>query len=138
MALSGPNPFPGVSVLFLDRRELLHIAAGDSLRLGERTSDIRMTLSDTPKGDLIKKESYFYEERSGKKATFHLLRDGVNSTLSEAPDEFSEGCFPFLEVSGKKRRGRVRLKSGGSAAVEYLFGLRAKNPLLDKKVPLKN
>lgn len=138
MAISGSNPFPGVSVIFLDRRELLRVAAGDSLKLGERTSDIMMTFSDTPKGDLIKKKSYFYEERSGNKATLHLLRDGVNSTFSETPDEFSEGCFPFLEVSGKKRRGRVRLKSGGGAAVEYIFGLRAKSPFLGKKVPMKS
>lgn len=138
MTLSGPNPFPGVSVLFLDRRELLRAVAAGSLKLGERVSEITWIFSDTPKGDLIKKKSYFYEERWGKKATFHLLRDGMNSNLNEVPDEFSEGCYPFLEVSGKKRRGRVRLKSGGSAAVEYLFGLRAKNPFLDKKVPLKN
>ncbi len=138
MAISGPTPFPGVSILFLDRRELLRVAAGDSLKLGERTSDITMTFSDTPKGDLLKKKSYFYEERSGKKTTFYLLRDGVKSTLSESSDEFSEGCFPFLEVSGKKRCGRVRFKSGSSAAVEYLFGLRAKNPFLDKKVPMKS
>ena len=138
MALSGSNPFPGVAVLFLDRRELLRVAAADSLKLGERTSDVRMTFSDTPKGDLLKKKSYFYEKKSGNKAAFYLLRDGVKSTLGEAPEELAEGYFPFLEISGKKRCGRVRLKNGSSAVVEYLFDLRAKNPFLEKKVSLKN
>lgn len=138
MTLSSPYTFPGVSILFLDRRELLRAAIAGSLKLGERVSEITWVFSDTPKGDLLKKKSYFYEERSGKKISFHILRDGVRSTLSEAPDEFSEGCFPFIEVSGKKRRGRIRLKTGSSAIVEYLFNLKAKNPFFEKNMSLKN
>jgi CHAD domain-containing protein len=126
------------NVLCLNQKELFLIAAGTSFKLNEAFVGIERRFFDTPKGELIKKGLFFYEEAQGRKKTYVLLIKNEKILFSSLPDEFRKDFYAYLEITGKRRRGRIKLQSGASVPVDYLFDLRAKNPHLKKTISLKS
>jgi len=123
-------------VLFLKKKGFLSIVNEGAVRLGKRREEFERIYYDTPKGDLIKKGCFFYEERAGRDRHFAFLEGPEKSRFASVPEELGDDLFPYLTIKGNRRKGRARLKDGASASVEHLYGLRAFNPSAGKSAAL--